>query len=299
MSVPEISVVMTTHNVASSVKSCLESLRRQSLREAAEIIVADSSTDGTDEMIRDQFPEVRLLHTERPAGLPELMRDALKSARGRIVAVTDPWCTFPEDWLEKVRRAHNSEFAVIGGAVENGCTDRIIDWACYFADYGAFMLPAEKKETPVLPGNHVSYKREAVVAALDAMQDGFRKTLFHWDLARRGVRFLFNPELVARWARRNSFGDFARRYFHNGRAFAAVRSKRISSLERAARALTAPALPVLLLIQRLRAVLGKRRHLARVLATVPLVAVFVIAWSAGEFLGYLAGPEKAPRGVRL
>jgi hypothetical protein len=103
---------------------------------------------------------------------------------------------------------------------------------------------------------------------------------------------LFEPELVVRWTRGNRFGEFAGRYFRGGREFAALRSKRISALERFARAVTAPALPFVLLYQRVRAVAAKRRYLTRLIATLPLLAAFMVAWSAGEFLGYLAGPGR-------
>ncbi|PYV09996.1 MAG: hypothetical protein DMG23_09155 [Acidobacteria bacterium] len=52
MSRPDVSVVMATHNAAGTICGCLESLRKQTFRGEAEIIVADCSTDGTDELIR-------------------------------------------------------------------------------------------------------------------------------------------------------------------------------------------------------------------------------------------------------
>jgi glycosyltransferase involved in cell wall biosynthesis len=293
MNPPAISVVLATQNAASYVSQCLRSLQKQSEAERAEIIVADCSTDGTDEVIRATFPAVQLLHFERPVGLPQLLREALRRAEGRVIVVTDPHCTFPADWLAKLLKAHESEYPVIGGAVENGRADGLVGWACHFADYGAFMLPARRRVTTLLAGNHISYKRGVIERHLESMEDGFWKVFFHWDLARQGVTFLFDPELVIHHSCPDTLSAFLQRYFRNGRFFAAYRCKRLSPAGRLLRLVGAPALPALLLYQRLRTGLGKKGQQARLLESLPLLAAFATAWAAGEFSGYLLGAGTA------
>ena len=167
MNAPDISVVMATQNAAETIEECLSSLRGQSSAVQVEVITADSSTDGTEQLIQSKFPEVKLVHFDRPTGIPELIREAMRRACGAVIVLTDPYCVFPSDWLEKLHGAHTSDFAVIGGAVENGRADGVVNWACYFADYGPFMLPLHRQETHLLAGNHVSYKREVLDSALD------------------------------------------------------------------------------------------------------------------------------------
>src|SRR3989442_11316263 len=120
MSRPEVSVVMATHNAAGTIGECLESLRKQTFRGEAEIIVADCSTDGTDELIRKRFPGAKVLHFDRPRGVPELIREAMRHTEGRIVAVKEPRCSFPADGVGKLPRGPGSEDLVIGGAGGNG-----------------------------------------------------------------------------------------------------------------------------------------------------------------------------------
>lgn len=76
---PRLSVVIGVHNAETVIAECLAALERQDGRAHAEIIVADSSTDGTPEIVRRQFPDVRLLHSDAPLALPQL--------RGRGIAV--------------------------------------------------------------------------------------------------------------------------------------------------------------------------------------------------------------------
>jgi len=295
MSNPEISVVMGTANAADTIEACLASLQQQPLSSRTEIIVADCSTDGTDALIRSKFPAVKLLRFAGAVGLPQLLHEALARAEGRVVTVTEPHCTFAADWLEKLCQAHDSEFAVIGGAVENGRPDGLLSWACYFADYGAFGLPSRKKVTTLLAGNNVSYKRSVLDRAVPSMQDGFWKVFFHRDLEQRGVRFLFDPEVVVYYARPDTFRSFLQRYYRRAWSFAALRCERISPGGRFFRVVTAPALPFLLLYRRLSGSWGKGRRTGKLLLSIPLLGIFMTAWAAGEFTGYLLGPGRRPR----
>lgn len=56
---PAMSVAIVNHNTREHLRSCLASVRAEGVRET---VVADTgSTDGSAEMVREEFPEVRLL----------------------------------------------------------------------------------------------------------------------------------------------------------------------------------------------------------------------------------------------
>src|SRR5216683_3134360 len=291
MNAPHISVVMATKNPGRHLYPCLDSLRDQDQSATAEIIVADASTDGSEQLILTRYPDVRVLHFEASMDPPQLIREALRQARGQIIAVTDAYCWFPPHWLANLQRAHEMDYAVIGGAVENGNSDGLLNWACFFADYGAFMLPAPRRVTSVLAGNHVTYKKWLIELKFDSMREGFWKVFFHQDLQCDGVRFLFDPSLVVYFTRHDTFLNFCRRYFRNARIFAALRCKRISSASRFLRLITTPALPAVLFCRRLIG-LRTKGHRVRFLASLPLLALFVTVWAVGEFAGYLLGPGR-------
>ena len=289
MNAPEISVVMATKNPGPQLYPCLDSLRDQDHSVAGEIIVADASTDGSEQIIRARYPDVRVLHFDPSIGPPQLIREALRQARGQIIAVTDAHCRFPPEWMARLRQAHESDFPVIGGAVENRDTSGLVSWACFFADYGAFMLPAPRRVTSVLAGNHVTYKRWLIELKFASIGEGFWKVFFHQDLQREGVRFLFDPSLVVYCNRRDTLLNFSRRYFRSARLFAALRCKRITLASRFLRLVATPALPAVLLYRRLMS-LRTKGHRVQFLLAIPFLALFVTVWAVGEFVGYLRGP---------
>src|SRR3982750_561505 len=66
MIMPEVSVVVATRNRAEALRHTLDRLRR--LPERPEVIVVDNaSTDGTPDLVRRDFPEVRVLRLPRNA----------------------------------------------------------------------------------------------------------------------------------------------------------------------------------------------------------------------------------------
>jgi hypothetical protein len=281
-----ISVVMAYDSAEPELARCLESLRRQKCAEQFETLVACPSEEAAGPLAV-RFPEVRFLCWGGGHSKPQLLKRALDAARGEIVAVTEPYCYFPADWVGKLRRAHKGDFGVIGGAVEYGGPDTLVGWACHLADYGPFLLPAASRVTNLLAGGHISYKRGVLAQAAESWKEGYAKVFVLWDLQRRGIRCLFNSELVVWCAPQIGFAAFARRYYRDAREFAATRVRSLSALARIARIVTAPALPAILLLRRVRAVWGKAKCRVRLMEALPLLAVFVLCWSAGELRGYL------------
>jgi glycosyltransferase involved in cell wall biosynthesis len=280
-----VSVVVANRDSGADLEECLNSLLHQACSGGIEVLVCDCSVGGAIEHIRSHFPSVRVFPSEA-ADAARALGDALGEAEGEIVVVTDANCRFPQGWLRKLQRAHDSDFAVIGGVVENGCKKGMLGWACYFADYGRFMLPAKRCETSFLAGNHVSYKRSLLERSHHLIENGFYKVFFHWALAKQGVRFLFDPDLVVYYVCPHTFSSFTSNYYCQARAFAEMRC-RSDSRSRLMRLLSVPALPALLLIRRVWPVLGKRRDTGKLLLSIPALAVFATAWSAGEMAGYL------------
>ena len=58
MKYSDIYIVIPVHNRQDYTKACLHSLRRQSVLGFNTVVVDDGSTDGTIDVVRQQFPEV-------------------------------------------------------------------------------------------------------------------------------------------------------------------------------------------------------------------------------------------------
>ena len=84
---PDLSVAVVSYNTRDLLRACLASLHtRQAEGEASlEVIVADNgSDDGSLEMVRAEFPDVRLVETGGNVGFGRANNLALQDARGRF-----------------------------------------------------------------------------------------------------------------------------------------------------------------------------------------------------------------------
>src|SRR6186713_2357341 len=83
----DVSVVVVTYNALPWVEQALESVRGHET-----IVVDNGSTDGTLELVRERFPEVRVIEQENKglgAGLNAGMRAA--PARYHLLINSDAW----------------------------------------------------------------------------------------------------------------------------------------------------------------------------------------------------------------
>ena len=109
----DLSIVIVTWNVKKYIEECLSSLGRADMSLSTEIIVVDNaSTDGTAELIRAQFPHVRLIETGANLGFARGNNVGIKLATGRYVCLINPDVNVPPECLPKMYRYMEEEPAV-------------------------------------------------------------------------------------------------------------------------------------------------------------------------------------------
>jgi GT2 family glycosyltransferase len=84
--VPDISVTLVNFNTAGLLRDCLKSILQGEWRSSIEIIVADNaSTDGSAAMLRQEFPQVKLIANEEYGGFAFANNQAFEMAQGRYL----------------------------------------------------------------------------------------------------------------------------------------------------------------------------------------------------------------------
>lgn len=94
-----VSIIMPCHNGAKTVADAIRSVQSQTFPDWELIVIDDSSTDGSAEVVQriaGEDPRILLLRNERPTGLPATPRNlGIAAARGRFIAFLD--CD--DEWL--------------------------------------------------------------------------------------------------------------------------------------------------------------------------------------------------------
>lgn len=101
-SCPDLSVVIVSHNHARYLTACLNSLRPEHHRIRLEVWVVDNcSVDGSAQLVREQFPFVRLLQNDVRRGFSANNNRALRLCSGRYALVLNPDTETPPGALDR------------------------------------------------------------------------------------------------------------------------------------------------------------------------------------------------------
>lgn len=215
-----VSVVCTVLNEAASLAELLDSLAEQT-RQPSEVVVVDGgSSDGTWELL-ESWPAERLaIRAIEVAGanISRGRNEAIRAARGDILAVTDAGARLEPGWLA----------ALVAPFEEPDPPD--VASGFFAADprglfelaLGATTLPDLDEVDPArfLPSSRsVAFRRAAWEKAggypewLDYCED----LVFDLALKRHGCRFAWAPTAIAHFRPRSSPGAFFRQYYRYAR----------------------------------------------------------------------------------
>jgi hypothetical protein len=277
----EVSIVIGASASEASLEGCLAALESQHHRSQVIVVEAQRSSDW----LRARFPWAEF--HERPGALvPELWRDGIDKARGRIVALTISQMIPAVDWMDAIVREHETHDAV-GGAIDPGHGLRLVDWAEYFCRYARDMGPFQPAAKNDLPGDNASYKRVLLERLHDELRDGYWEPVVHRPLMQQGVELWHTPNMLVFQGRSTGFIAFARQRLAHGRRYGHQRGVYFSRTRNALGVVGSPAVPFLMTARVLRDVFRRHRYRARVLAALPLVFALNVVWAYAEARGHL------------
>lgn len=264
----DLTVVVVSLVGGAALEACLAALTRQ----AARIVVVGRGAPDAADNARISVPALRM--------------KALLAARTPYVAFIEDTAVPGGGW----RRGLSAAFAVDGTAAVAGpitISPRLSarGRALGLSEYARFS-PTETKQAPGLPGLAFAVAREVVLPLLDDQTDG----LVEGDLFRRlmeaGMSVRSPDAMLVCYAAEHEQGARLQTRFQHGRLFAGRRFPKAFVGHRLGYASASLLLPVVMVRRALR---DHPPALNVWPAVVPWLCLFSVAWSAGEFIGYLTG----------
>jgi O-antigen biosynthesis protein len=99
----KLSVIIVNYNVKYFLEQALYSVRKAIAPLQAEIFVVDNnSADGSSEMVKRLFPEVKLIENKNNPGFSKANNQAIQLAKGEYVLLLNPDTVVPEDCFTKI-----------------------------------------------------------------------------------------------------------------------------------------------------------------------------------------------------
>jgi len=294
----ELSVIIASYNARRTIAMCLDSLRLQKTSRTFETILVDSSTDGTAEMVRQRYPEVRLITSASRLFCGSARNVALKVAQAPIIAFLDADCFVEPGWVDAVLAAQSPPHYLVSGVVLNGSPDNQVAWAYYFCEFSHWLPARASREIHEAPGCCLSFQRPAYEAYGPFLEGTYSSdTAFHWRTRRNGHKVHLNPAIRVFHQTRYNIRDYLNHVAYHRRCYARVklRESGLGLALRLAHVLLALLLPFLLLMVIGIRVIISRRFFREFLSCLPLLFAGLCARAYGEFFGFLTSAQENHR----
>jgi GT2 family glycosyltransferase len=102
---PLISVIIVNWNGRQHLTECLDSLRAQTFRDFETIVVDNASHDGSAGMVKEQYPEVKLVVLEKNRGFAGGNNAGIAIASGTYIALLNNDTSADSQWLSELAHA--------------------------------------------------------------------------------------------------------------------------------------------------------------------------------------------------
>jgi glycosyltransferase involved in cell wall biosynthesis len=246
---PSWSVVVPSYRSLSTIDACLRSILDQDVAVRPQIIVVDSSRDGTAARVEERFPEVDLVRMAERTEPAAARNIGAGRASGELLAFLDSDCVAPRDWLRRLEGALLQGYEGAGGAIANGNGESLVSWAGYLCEFREFLPGGPARDSSNLTLGNVAYRRDVFLAAGGFPTGCFPQEdqVFHQRLRAKRARLRLDPSIVVAHTHRTERDAFLDHQRHIGQANARVldltgRSGAALARHRALAFLTLPAL---------------------------------------------------------
>ena len=287
--VPELSILIASFNSRRTIESCLVSLCNQKTTRRFEIILVDSSTDGTAEFVSAHYPEVHLITSPTRLFCGDARNLGMCAARAPIIAFIDADCYVESGWVNRVLEAHRRPELLIGGVIQNGTPESAVAWAYYFCEFSLWLPRREAGPIREVAGCCLSFKREAFDRYGPFLTGTYSSdTVFHLRARADGQVVRQEPAIQVFHRTLYTAGEFLRHVAFHRRCYAKVQMKvrQLSKRQRLFRLLLTPILPFLLFgATGLRVMRSNSLH-GQFFRSLPLVFAGLCARAWGECQGF-------------
>jgi glycosyltransferase involved in cell wall biosynthesis len=224
---PVLTAVVIAHNDAATIAARVRAVADQRCDAPIEIIVVAGGDDDTAGIVREQFPQVGVVHLDGRA-LPGRARNAgLRLARGDYVSFPGSHVELPPGSLAARIRAHEAGHVQVTGSMLNGTRTRA-GWASYFLDHSA-ALPGRPSALLDGPPGSCSYARDFLLEIGGFPEDmrAGEDTVVNMEFWRRGHRAWRQADVtLIHHSPCRTVGRLARHHFQRGRALGRILRRR-------------------------------------------------------------------------
>jgi len=299
-----VSVIIPSFESARTIRACLASVLAQDIDTPFEVFVADSGTDSTAEIVRREFPTVRLLKSKTRWSAEAARNRAAGEASGTLLAFIDSDCEAARDWLRRMCAVLERDgYDGVGGAIRPVDGSNATAWAGYFCEFREFLPRGQAADATYLTPNNAAYRAD-IFRRVGGFPDGYfplEDQVLYDRLRVFGARVRFDPTIVMTHNHRTevrAFVSHQTRIGHsNARVVRAIKAQ--GAWLASHRPVMIPLLPALVAYRFARTVAACWRQERFLMLRRPRVAALCWLGMCGWAIGFLRGSIGDSGGQRV
>ncbi len=209
---PDISIIIPCYQSEHTIVATLDSVFAQKTKTSFEVIVVNSSPDGTRDLVSKYYPDVLLLQQAVRTRAAVARNIGAGRARAAVLAFLDSDCVVDSDWLQTAFERFSERFCGLGGPIENANPDSAVSWAGYVLEFSDFFASPEARPVAHIPSGNLFVKK-TVFDSVGGFPEQFdfaqEDRYFSWLVTKQtGQMFLFDPDIRVRHHQRLHWLEF-------------------------------------------------------------------------------------------
>lgn len=282
---PEVTVIVPAYKGRATIAGCLTAILKASDRWRTEILVIESSGDGTVELVRQSFPQVTVFASPIRLSAGGARNEGFRRARGTWLLCVDQDCLVPEDWIDRlVGLLQQPGTGAAGGSMAVANPGNRSGWCVYYLEFLNHFPSsgAVRTDNFLIGANSAWHPRLAREIGFPDQTLG-EDLLFSEAIRQQGLAVRYDPTLTVHHHNREGWSEFTRYCRAMGDAAAVDQSRlgglAISILRKMP--VLAFGIPLVILPRiAMRLLAAPRGYLARYLLLLPCCVFGQLVWAS-------------------
>lgn len=223
----EVSVIVPAYRGLATIAACLESVREAAACMSHEIIVVESSGDGTADLVRRRFPGVKVIESGTRLSSGSARNAGFCHARGRLWLCVDQDCLVPRDWMTRlVALLTRDNIGAAGGSLGVANPANLPGWCVYFLEFFThFPSRGRVRDDNFLIGANSGWRSEACSREIFPDRTLGEDLIASERVRRSGWQVSYDPGLTVQHHNRHGWVQFLHYCREMGAAAADTRSR--------------------------------------------------------------------------
>lgn len=220
---PEISVIVPAFRGRATILACLGAVQREVIGWNHEILVVESSGDGTVELVEEHFPQVRLIISRVRLTAGQARNLGIRAAFGRWLFCVDQDCLVPSGWISRLlHHLDQPGVGAAGGSMEVANPAIASGWCVYFLEFLNHFPSrvARVSQRNFLIGANSAWRADMFDQLAFPDQTLGEDLLLSEAVRQQGLAVIYDPTIAVRHYNREGWAEFRRYARAMGRAAA-------------------------------------------------------------------------------